>query len=320
MPPIRLTYVVTVFNKSPWIGDLADSILAQDAGRAQIVFVDDCSTDESWAQVRIACARLEGAGHATRSIRLAENCGPSVATNVGIRNALGEWIFFIDSDDMVAPGAAKMMLGAAEACDADFVYGGKAAFRATRPPPTKGAKITAHDDALWAFVSSRLVCPRFICKRELAADGCDERVFVQDVSLPLRIAHKSRRMVHLTAPAILQRQVDGSVSANDRQLVADFVGAVGHFLNERPTAQRIRLRLLRRCFRKLIKSGRRSWKNRALWALSSLKWAPAKADQHVLREFQAMLTQHRLRIGQPKPAPATQEERMLENLESLAVP
>ena len=298
---MRLSNVVTVFNKRPYISDLADSILMQDAGPVEVVFVDDRSTDGSWEETQRACARLEAAGHRTTHLRLPENCGPSVATNVGIRHAQGEWIFFIDADDMVAPGAANMMLGVAAACDADFIYGGKATFTDELPGPAKAGKIAVYDDAVWGMVSTRLVCPRFICRRELAAEGCDERIFVQDVSLPLRIANRSKRMVHLSAPAILQRKLPVSISSNDLQLVADFVGAAGHFLNDVETSRRSRLRLLRRCFRKLNKSGRRTWTNRFLWLLSGIKLAPAKAEQHVLREFHAMLTEGCLRRSVPKP-------------------
>ena len=42
---MRLSNVVTVFNKRAYISDLADSILMQDAGPVEVVFVDDHSTD-----------------------------------------------------------------------------------------------------------------------------------------------------------------------------------------------------------------------------------------------------------------------------------
>jgi glycosyltransferase involved in cell wall biosynthesis len=309
MSSARLSYIVTVFNKRPWIADLAARIIAQDAGPVEVVFVDDHSTDGSQEETERACASLRAAGHDARHIRLAENCGPAVATNVGIRCALGEWLFFIDADDMVAPGAANMMLGLAAACDADFIYAGKAPFTTELPPPVTGAQATVFEDALGGLVASRKLGQAVACRKEIAAASSDERIFIQDISLPLRAARKSKRLVYLTAPTILYRQTSGSITSDHSlQNEIDFMGAIAFFLHDGGLPREIRIRLLQRCLRRYLNNGRRSWKNRTMWWLSLLRIPARGAEAHLVREFQNIIAKEGLRFGAPGPdAPVLRE-------------
>jgi len=313
MSSFRLSYVVTVFNKRPWLAELAASIIAQDAGPAEIVFVDDCSTDGSQEETERACAVLRAAGHQTRHLRLAENCGPSVATNVGIRHAAGEWIFFVDADDLVAPGAANMMLGAATAWNADLVYAGKAPFTTEPPPPPDGATITVHDDPLWTLVMRKKFGNSFICNRHISGEGCDERIFIQDTSLLLRVARQSRRLIQVTAPVIHYRQtLDSLLSTSPKQDKVDLIGAFAYLLHDGRLPKAVRIRLLQRCLRHCLNIGRRRWRTRLLWWLSLLQITPANADAHVVEEFQKLIAELGLRPGAPRPDPPLRAEAALE--------
>jgi hypothetical protein len=73
----------------------------------EVIVVDDGSTDAT-------AALLEGYGDRIRVLRQA-NQGPSAARNFGAHHARGEYLFFLDSDDLIEPGAVQSLLGKARA-------------------------------------------------------------------------------------------------------------------------------------------------------------------------------------------------------------
>jgi glycosyltransferase involved in cell wall biosynthesis len=90
------------FNSERYITEAIDSVLAQTFTDFELLLVDDGSTDTSSAIARDYVNRspttvryLEHEGHANR--------GMSAARNLGLRNAVGEFVALIDSDDVWRP-------------------------------------------------------------------------------------------------------------------------------------------------------------------------------------------------------------------------
>jgi glycosyltransferase involved in cell wall biosynthesis len=101
MPP-RISVVMIFFNSERYITEAIDSVLAQTFTDFELLLVDDGSTDTSSAIARDYVDRspttvryLEHEGHANR--------GMSAARNLGLRNAVGEFVALIDSDDVWRP-------------------------------------------------------------------------------------------------------------------------------------------------------------------------------------------------------------------------
>ncbi|HJS00822.1 MAG TPA: glycosyltransferase, partial [Flavobacterium sp.] len=93
-----LSIIVPVYNVENYLRRCLNSLLDQDLclDDYEIIIVNDGSTDSS---LRIA----QEYGNKFSSIKIIsqENQGLSEARNVGIRNALGQYIYFIDSDDFI---------------------------------------------------------------------------------------------------------------------------------------------------------------------------------------------------------------------------
>ncbi len=91
----RISVVIPVFNGAGFIGEAIESVLAQDEKPLEIIVVDDGSTDNS-AEI------AESFGSPVLVLRQ-ENRGPAAARNRGLRAARGQYIAFLDADDLYSP-------------------------------------------------------------------------------------------------------------------------------------------------------------------------------------------------------------------------
>ena len=109
----NVSVVVTVFNLSEWIGDALASVLEQTCSpeAMELIVVDDGSTDGSVAIVK----SILGAVPTKQMLLKSGHGGPSCARNVGWRQATGEWVQFLDGDDLLHKRKVEIQL-AAEAC------------------------------------------------------------------------------------------------------------------------------------------------------------------------------------------------------------
>lgn len=93
-----ISIIVPVHNTAKYLQECIDSILHQTFTDFEILLIDDGSTDHSGTM----CDDFAANHSRIRVIHL-ENGGASVARNVGIQNACGKYITFVDSDDVLKP-------------------------------------------------------------------------------------------------------------------------------------------------------------------------------------------------------------------------
>ncbi|MFM8394801.1 MAG: glycosyltransferase [Acidobacteriota bacterium] len=91
----RISVIIPCYNAALYIAATIESVLAQTLPAAEILVVDDGSQDNSLAV-------LAGFGERVR-ILTRENGGPAAARNLAIANATGDFIAFLDSDDLWEP-------------------------------------------------------------------------------------------------------------------------------------------------------------------------------------------------------------------------
>lgn len=124
-----ISTIVPVFNCEKYLGAGIESVLAQKYEPMQIIVVDDGSTDGS-AQVARSFAQVE--------YHYQENAGVATALNRGLAAAKGEFMAFLDSDDLWVEGKLKLQLDAfARDPELGMVMGSVEQFRETGPdnPP-----------------------------------------------------------------------------------------------------------------------------------------------------------------------------------------
>lgn len=99
MNKIKISFIVPIYNVEKFIGECLNSIYSQDVpeNEYEVICVDDCSPDNSIHIVRV----YQSAHSNLRLIKHEVNKGLGGARNTGIKNACGEYIWFIDSDDTI---------------------------------------------------------------------------------------------------------------------------------------------------------------------------------------------------------------------------
>ena len=94
----RFSIIITSHNQAEFIADAVDSALAQNFASREVIVVDDASSDES-------VGILEQYKEAIEFIKLKKNAGASHARNAGIAKAKGDFLVFLDGDDLLLPWA-----------------------------------------------------------------------------------------------------------------------------------------------------------------------------------------------------------------------
>ncbi len=118
-----VSIVVPVFNGAAELRTLVSEVfdtLGSMNLTGEIVFVDDCSGDQSWRIVRELRTEY---GEAVRGFRLARNSGQQAATYCGLLHAAGTWIVTIDDDLQLHPREIRKLWDRAQATNADVVFG-----------------------------------------------------------------------------------------------------------------------------------------------------------------------------------------------------
>src|SRR5579871_1049871 len=96
----RVSVVMPTYNARACIAATIDNLDAQTYPDIELIVVDDASSDDTVAVLRRKLQ--ESFRHAWRIVELNRNHGPSGARNIGIVEASGTWVQFLDSDDFLA--------------------------------------------------------------------------------------------------------------------------------------------------------------------------------------------------------------------------
>ncbi len=121
----KVSVIVPVYNTEKFIRQCADSLLAQTLDAIEIIFVNDCSPDNSLSILR---EYETDYGDRIKVIDSPVNLRQGGARNLGMQAASGVYIGFVDSDDAVAPDMYEKLYAVATLHDADAVFGQYACF------------------------------------------------------------------------------------------------------------------------------------------------------------------------------------------------
>ena len=99
---IKVSIIVPVFNAALYIERCMDSVMDQTYPFIECILVDDCTPDQSMLLIDGKLKNYAGEKEFKIIAHLA-NLGAAAARNTGLRQATGDYIYFLDSDDLIYP-------------------------------------------------------------------------------------------------------------------------------------------------------------------------------------------------------------------------
>ncbi len=239
-----ISVVVPCYNVAPYLEECLESVTLQTHSNLQIIAVDDGSTDDTAVLLRHWAARDDRILVITQS-----NGGLGAARNTGVAAAVGDFITFVDSDDVLPARALEVMVASADVTGSDLVTGVVRRFDAERSWKVSLHlnMFTRYRPATHIFERPSLVRDHIVCGKLYRRDFWEreglrfpEGVLFEDIELATR-AHCLARSVDIVPEAIYRwrRRPGGDLSiTQDRTRPGGVTGrfdaltATDHYLRE----------------------------------------------------------------------------------------
>ncbi|WP_120495876.1 glycosyltransferase family A protein [Kiloniella sp. EL199] len=233
---MRISYVITVYNKAEYIANVIESLCVENDGiynTVEYIFVDDGSTDNSVEVIRQGKSLLNG----DVKILEQENSGAAKATNIGVEAAKYEWIRLLDGDDIVCKNSTAVMYNVAQQENVDFVIGSYSYFSRDEElipqievVDENNYVVMTQEDCLKRFIknfSHNSSCMLLSKRLFLTFSGADTRLMSPDYSMALRAVAITDKIVRFRGNVTqMVDEAPGRLSSQIRRSRYDSVMAI----------------------------------------------------------------------------------------------
>lgn len=112
---MTVSIIIPVYNVERYITRCLESVASQTFKNIECILIDDCGTDNSIsiASDFIEKQKKEHDGPIFKIVHHTKNSGLSAARNTGIKEATGDYLYFLDSDDSITPNCIKLLVNLA---------------------------------------------------------------------------------------------------------------------------------------------------------------------------------------------------------------
>jgi len=218
-----VSIIIPIYNAESYIADTINSVINQSFQEWELILVDDGSTDQS-SKIINEIAKNEQ----RISIILQKNAGVSIARNTGIKKAKGNYIFFLDSDDLWLPENITNRLKVFEKNKTiDWIFG---SVQLIDENSKKINSIIKGSDSnilnsllLWSgaiITTPSTICVRKECLNNIKFDKNLSTAADQDFAIQLASKYNGN---YFETPNVLYRVVPNSMSKNFAVMEKDHI-------------------------------------------------------------------------------------------------
>ncbi|MFV5463111.1 glycosyltransferase family 2 protein [Acinetobacter towneri] len=236
-----ISVILTHFNKGPLLKRTIDSLQPDLAELLEIIVVDDASTDPQWTEYS---SYLEQQYPKVKIIRNLDNKGPANRLNQGANTAQGDYLFFMDADDVLAPNRLKQILDLMVQSNCDLFYGNKVKIHDLAEMQQHPQMDTQTiENPLTYMIQHNIMEMCVMCSREvwLQSNGCNTSLFIQDESLALQLGAVAKKLLFTETPTVFvildveetkTKRGNNRLSQNLNQQHHDMFLTIYDFLND----------------------------------------------------------------------------------------
>ena len=215
---MTLSIVIPVYNTEAWLPRCLESVAAQGVPQEalEIVIVDDGSTDGS-----AAVAAEFAAGHPNTRVLTQPNGGLSAARNAGLAAAAGDYVWFVDSDDRVAPDSISAILDICRRLSPDVVALGSArqSQAGVRPdgyyPAELAGSVLSGRELMRRGMLQSVCSPFYVFRKKFLAGGRFSffpGIFHEDEEFTPRVLYAAAKVAFLPQVCYVAVAREGSIT------------------------------------------------------------------------------------------------------------
>ena len=271
-----ISFIITVYNKEKFISSTLESIKKNLSEDSELIIVNDGSNDHSETKIREFINKNKDIK--TKFISQ-KNSGPSKAVNNAVKFAQYNFLKMLDGDDILAPGIAPFMKKKMEEENFDLFYGhwvwseNHFNFRFADASIETRLFQNAFEKFLfsgWGGFSNLMIKTDVFFN----VNGCDSNIFIQDYSLPLRVAgfHLKKKgnkkfKIGLTKRTICvgPKFITNRIINNEAQTLHDLSMASLNFIEEHPLLRHgYKIKVLKKIVRRYLKWDKKTKENKII--------------------------------------------------------
>ncbi|MBQ9585164.1 MAG: glycosyltransferase family 2 protein [Muribaculaceae bacterium] len=222
---IKVSIVIPVYNAEPFLEQCVRSLMLQTHQNIEYLFIDDASVDKSLYLLKSLIDQFPTRRDQCKIFESEVNKGVAFCRRLGIKNATGDYLIHVDSDDYVSSDFIEKMLSKALDTQSDVVICNfSRVYKDKIEPNSNFQKLernelikhlligTAHN-ALW----NKLVRRTIIVENDLYPDDCFR--ILEDKSISFRVVYFAKKVEYINESLYFYRKRGGSLTKNNQRVL-----------------------------------------------------------------------------------------------------
>ena len=208
-----VSIIVPIYNCERFLKQCIDSIISQSYQDWELILIDDGSEDKS-----ALIADYYAIDNKKINVIHTLNEGLSLARNLGLEIAKGEYITFVDADDILMPNAISTLIKVAERTDADIVAGRFCYGKEFRDNPVTDEyrektfmSLSAIEDTLYQKTLVPSASGKLYKYHLFNELRFDVGLYYEDLAIFYKLFLKSNKIVHIDYPVYFYRETPDSI-------------------------------------------------------------------------------------------------------------